>query len=73
MHGADEPRNRAAVVVTGSKECVVAEGAEKLARLYWEAHADFKFVAPTGTLTECIDAALASRTRPYFISDVSSS
>ena len=66
---ADEPRNRAAVVVTGWEEAVVRSSAEKLARLFWGAHADFKFVAPTGTLTECVDAALASTSPPYFISD----
>ena len=66
---ADEPRNRAAVVVTGWDKEVVASGAERLARLFWDARADFAFVAPTGSLAECLDAALASKTRPYFISD----
>jgi microcystin degradation protein MlrC len=66
---ADEPRNRAAVVVTGWEEEAVISGAERLARLFWTAHADFKFVAPTGSFYECIDAALASKSRPFFISD----
>ena len=33
---ADEPRNHAAVVVTGQDEAVVAAGAERLARAFWE-------------------------------------
>jgi microcystin degradation protein MlrC len=66
---ADEPRNRAVIVVTGWDEHAVAGGAEKLARLFWNAHKDFHFVAPTGTFTQCLDAALASDSRPFFISD----
>ncbi|MGW3290478.1 M81 family metallopeptidase [Streptomyces sp. NPDC001002] len=66
---ADEPRNRAAVVVTGPDGPAVAAGAEHLARGFWAARHDFAFVAPTGTLDECLDAALASAARPYFVSD----
>ncbi|PZF58093.1 microcystin degradation protein MlrC [Curtobacterium sp. MCBD17_013] len=66
---ADEPRNRAVVVVTGWDEDAVTAGAERLARSFWEAREDFAFVAPTGSFAECLDAALASDTRPYFISD----
>jgi microcystin degradation protein MlrC len=66
---ADEPRNRGAVVVTGWDESAVVEGAEKLAKLFWDAHRDFVFVAPHGSFKECLDIALASKSRPYFISD----
>ncbi|MBK6017155.1 M81 family metallopeptidase, partial [Streptomyces sp. MBT53] len=66
---ADEPRNRAAVVVTGQSAPQVKAGAEQLARNFWDVRHDFEFVAPTGTLTECLDEALASTARPYFISD----
>jgi microcystin degradation protein MlrC len=66
---ADEPRNRAAVVVTGPDETAVAAGAERLACGFWAARRDFDFVAPTGTYDECLDAALASAARPYFVSD----
>lgn len=66
---ADEPRNRAAVVVTGWKEAVVKKGAGNLARLFWNAHNEFHFVAPTGTFDECLTAAVSSSERPYFISD----
>jgi len=66
---ADEPRNRAAVVVTGPAEAAVSAGAERLARGFWAARREFAFVAPTGSLDECLDEALASSARPYFISD----
>ena len=66
---ADEPRNHAAIVVTGQDEAVVAAGAERLARAFWTARHDFAFVAPTGTLDACLDQALASAARPFFISD----
>ncbi|KAE8443410.1 hypothetical protein EG329_001891 [Mollisiaceae sp. DMI_Dod_QoI] len=66
---ADEPRNRAVIVVTGWDKGAVSAGAEKLAHLFWKSHKDFKFVAPTGTYKECLNTALASRARPYFISD----
>lgn len=73
---ADEPRNRAAVVVTGWEAGAVAAAAEELAGLFWARRAGFRFVAPTGTFAECLDTALA-RTRgeegrakrPFFISD----
>lgn len=66
---ADEPRNQAAVVVTGEDETVVAAGAEQLARAFWDARRDFAFVAPTGTLDACLDEALVSTARPFFVSD----
>ncbi|KAI6085326.1 Microcystin LR degradation protein MlrC [Hypoxylon rubiginosum] len=66
---ADEPRNRAVVVVTGWDKEIVSRGAEKLARLFWDSHKDFTFVAPTGSFKECLDTALASEKRPYFVSD----
>lgn len=65
----DERRNRAIVMATGADVSAVSKGAEKLAKLFWDSHADFKFVAPTGTFDECFDTALASKVRPYYISD----
>lgn len=66
---ADEPRCQAAVVVTGDDPAVVSAKAEELARAYWDARRDFVFVAPTGTLAECVDQAAASTARPFFVSD----
>ncbi|MEI8412848.1 MULTISPECIES: M81 family metallopeptidase [unclassified Kribbella] len=66
---ADEPRCQAAVVVTGDDPDIITEQAKRLADAYWDAHDEFEFVAPTGTLEECVDRALASTARPFFISD----
>lgn len=66
---ADAPRNRAVVMVTGWDETAVKKGAESLAKLFWDAHEDFCFVAPTGSFKECLDAAVVSKVTPYFISD----
>lgn len=66
---ADEPRCHAAVVVTGDDRAVIAEHAQALALAYWDARADFAFVAPTGSIEECLARAAASSRRPFFISD----
>lgn len=66
---ADEPRNRAVVVVTGWEEDAVANGAQQLATTFWEAREEFNFVAATGSFAECLDTAVAAKARPYFISD----
>jgi microcystin degradation protein MlrC len=66
---ADEPRNRAVAVVTGSDLAAVSEGATRLATGFWEARDDFAFVAPTDTFGGALDQALASSARPFFISD----
>ncbi|KAF7189066.1 Microcystinase C [Pseudocercospora fuligena] len=66
----DDARNCAIVVVTGWDEKVVRDGAEKLAELFWDARNEFKFVAPTGSLEECLDQAVKKDAkRPYYISD----
>ncbi|GLW10454.1 microcystin degradation protein MlrC [Microtetraspora sp. NBRC 13810] len=65
---ADEPRCRAAVVVTGDDAEVITEQARTLAESYWAARDDFAFVAPTGTLDECVTAAIAGA-KPFLISD----
>jgi microcystin degradation protein MlrC len=66
---ADEPRNHAVVMVTGDDKAVVTAAAEKLAQNFWDARKAFEFVAPTGTLTECLDKAVVSSKHPFYISD----
>jgi microcystin degradation protein MlrC len=56
-------------MVTGWQQSAVTQAAEHLARLFWNAHDKFEFVAPVGTFEECLDAAIASEHRPYYISD----
>jgi len=66
---ADEPRNHAVAMATGDDRTAVLQTAEKLAKLFWDARFGYSFVAPAGTLDECISKALASDKHPFFISD----
>ncbi|WP_347178697.1 M81 family metallopeptidase [Streptomyces iconiensis] len=66
---ADEPRCRAAVVVTGDDAELVSAQAGMLARGYWESRHEFTFVGPTGQADECVARAVASQARPFLISD----
>jgi microcystin degradation protein MlrC len=66
---ADEPRNHAVVMVTGDDKEKVMQTAHQLAQRFWDARFEFSFVAPTGTLQECLDKAVASTKHPFFISD----
>jgi microcystin degradation protein MlrC len=67
---ADEPRNHAVVMVTGDDKERVIKTAEQLARRFWDDRFAFGFVAPTATLSECLDSALKSNNHPFFISDM---
>jgi microcystin degradation protein MlrC len=67
---ADEPRNHAIVMVVGDDKKKVTGTAERLAKTFWDARKEFTFVAPTGTLEECLAKALSSKTHPFFISDM---
>ena len=67
---ADEPRNRAVVMVTGDDEKMVKQSAEQLAKDFWKVRFGFAFVAPTKTWKECLDSALGSQLHPFFISDM---
>ncbi|WP_146903199.1 M81 family metallopeptidase [Adhaeribacter aerolatus] len=66
---ADEPRNHAVVMVTGDNKEKVTQTAEQLASSFWKARSGFSFVAPTGSLSQSLDKALASKKHPFFISD----
>jgi microcystin degradation protein MlrC len=67
---ADEPRNHAAVMVTGDDREAVRKGAEELASSFWKVREEFEFVAPTATLEESLAMALASDKKPFMISDM---
>lgn len=67
---ADEPRNHAVVMVTGDDKETVTRTAEDLARSFWKVRAEFAFVAPTASLEESLDKAIASDKRPFIISDM---
>lgn len=67
---ADEPRNHAVVMVTGDDKEKVIASAEMLAKSFWDARSDFEFIAPTGTLDEILNKAIASKEQPFMISDM---
>ncbi|MDO4784120.1 MAG: M81 family metallopeptidase [Propionibacteriaceae bacterium] len=66
---ADEPRCQAAVVVLADQQPVADEQALGLAGRIWEQRHEFGFVAPVASFADCLDAALRSPRRPFFISD----
>jgi microcystin degradation protein MlrC len=67
---ADEPRNHAVVMVTGDDKEKVTASAESLAESFWKVRSEFVFVAPTATLVESLDKAIASQKHPFIISDM---
>jgi microcystin degradation protein MlrC len=67
---ADEPRNHAVVMVTGDDEQKVTSTAEALANSFWQKRNEFQFIAPTASLKESLDLAVASSKHPFFISDM---
>jgi microcystin degradation protein MlrC len=67
---ADESRNHAVVMVTGDDEAQVTTGAEKLAKAFWDVRNEFEFVAPVATLEESLEMAIASKEKPFIISDM---
>lgn len=67
---ADEPRNHGVVMVVGDDQQAVENGAEQLAKAFWEVRNDFEFVAPTTTLDEALNTAFQHQNPPFFISDM---
>ncbi len=67
---ADEPRNHAAVMVTGDDQAAVKAFAESLANSFWAARRQFDFVAPTLPYDQAMERALKSTKHPFFLSDM---
>lgn len=67
---ADERRNQGVVMVVGDDKEAVGSSAKMLAQKFWEVRRQFDFEAPTHSLEECLDLALASDKKPFFISDM---
>lgn len=66
---ADQPRNSATTVVTGTDPEAIAAEAAKIAKRYWDARAEFDFGVATGDADWTIDQALAASQKPAVISD----
>lgn len=67
---ADEPRNHAVVMVTGDEKEAVTSSAERLAESFWNVRNQFEFIAPVASLKESLDRSVASKTKPFMISDM---
>ena len=67
---ADEHRNQGVVMVVGDDKEQVGSSAKKLAEKFWAVRKQFDFEAPTHSLDECLDLAVASKKKPFFISDM---
>ena len=67
---ADEPRNKAVVMVTGDDKNEVKRSAEKLAQSFWDVRKQFEFVAPVAPLAECLEMGINSNKKPFIISDM---
>ena len=66
----DERRNQGAVMVVGDDQAQVEAGAKKLAQKFWDVRHQFSLEAPGYTLEECLDLAVSSSKKPFFISDM---
>ncbi len=66
---ADQPRANATTVVTGTDVAAIRGEAEKIAKRYWDARADFGFGVPTGSADWTIDEALKLDQKAVLISD----
>jgi len=67
---ADEPRNKAVVIVTGDDKQQVKQSAETLAQYFWDVRDKFEFVAPVASLDESLEMAISSDKKPFIISDM---
>ena len=67
---ADEPRNQGIIMVIGDDKDQVGNSAKKLAEKFWSVRRQFDFEAPTCSLEECLDSAVISKKKPFFISDM---
>ncbi|MGU3575063.1 M81 family metallopeptidase [Brucellaceae bacterium C25G] len=66
---ADEPRATAAAIFTGTDRAVLEHEAIKLAQAYWDAREDFIFGCETGSISECVSRAIASKTSPVILAE----
>ena len=66
----DDRRNQGVVMVYGDNKEQVEAGAKKLAQKFWDVRDQFSLEAPGYPLDKCLDLAIASDKKPFFISDM---
>lgn len=66
---ADEPRMTACAIALGLGETATAAAASRLAQLYWQRRADFRFGVEALSIDECLRRAMSDVVMPVIISD----
>ena len=66
---ADEPRMTACAIAIGRDESAIAQTAARLAQLYWDHRAEFRFGVEALSVDECIRRAALAELKPVLISD----
>ncbi|MDD2952606.1 MAG: M81 family metallopeptidase [Parabacteroides sp.] len=66
----DDRRNQGVVMTYGDDKAQVEAGAKKLAQKFWDVRKQFSLEAPGYSLEKCLDLAIASDKKPFFISDM---
>jgi len=66
----DNRRNQGNVIVYGDDKAQVEAGAKKLAQKFWDVRRQFSLEAPGYPLEKCLDLAISSKKKPFFISDM---
>nr|WP_250810431.1 M81 family metallopeptidase [Neorhizobium tomejilense] len=66
---ADEPRATAAAIMTGTDRAVLEREAKRVAQAYWDAREKFVFGCETGSIEDCVDKAIASKTAPVVLAE----
>lgn len=66
---ADEPRATAAAIFTGTDLPALTAASTRLANAYWAERDNFAFGTTTGTIAECVSAAMAATTGPAIIAE----
>lgn len=66
---ADQARSMATAVVTGDDADAIRSTAENIARRYWAAREEFRFIAPAGPAEWCLEEAVKQNHPAIFLSD----
>lgn len=66
---ADEARATACAVITGTDREAMTAAARHLAQDYWDRREGFVFGTTTGSIEECVEWAVASRTAPVVLAE----
>lgn len=66
---ADQARSMASATATGTDAEAVKKVAEEIARRYWDARTEFRFITKAGIVAWCLDEAVKLGKKAVFLSD----